>query len=86
MIRHQNRPIRMLHFIFQDYLDLIASRSKNELMTSAGWIRHFVLNHPEYKSDSIVNDKIVHDLTLEIDNFVHKKTNNPLLLPPRCCT
>merc|ERR1711953_1179770 len=70
----------------KDYLDLIASRSKNELMTSAGWIRHFVLNHPEYKSDSIVNDKIVHDLTLEIDNFVHKKTNNPLLLPPRCCT
>lgn len=31
-------------------------------MTTAGWIRKFVNNHPDYKQDSVVSDKIAYDL------------------------
>ena len=54
-------------------------------MTSAGWIRKFVSNHPNYNKDSMVSDAIVHDLTLEIDSFVHEKSKNSDLLPDRSC-
>lgn len=31
-------------------------------MTTARWIREFVTNHPEYKNDSVVSDRINYDL------------------------
>ena len=31
-------------------------------MTTAGWIRKQVLANPDYKQDSIVNDKVTFDL------------------------
>lgn len=31
-------------------------------MTTASWIRKFVLSHTDYKHDSVVSDKITYDL------------------------
>ncbi len=31
-------------------------------MTTAGWIRKQVLSHPDYKQDSVVNEKMTYDL------------------------
>ena len=31
-------------------------------MTTASWIRKQVLTHPNYKQDSVVNDKVTFDL------------------------
>lgn len=47
------------------YLQLIQDRSTGSLPTPAKLIRNFVLNHPEYKNDSIVNDKIIYHLMKE---------------------
>lgn len=33
-----------------------------ELMTTAGWIRKQVLAHPDYRQDSVVNDRVTYDL------------------------
>lgn len=44
------------------YLDLIRKRASGELWTAARWIRHFVTQHPDYRRDSVVSDKIAHDL------------------------
>ncbi|KAI4155257.1 MAG: hypothetical protein LQ340_001110 [Diploschistes diacapsis] len=44
------------------YLDLIRKRASGQLWTGAKWIRHFVRNHPEYKQDSVVSEKICYDL------------------------
>lgn len=44
------------------YLDLIGKRASGELDTTARWIRNFVDAHPEYKHDSVVDEKITHDL------------------------
>lgn len=44
------------------YLELIGKRASGELDTTARWIRNFVGKHPEYKHDSVVDEKITHDL------------------------
>lgn len=44
------------------YLDLIRKRADGTLWTAAKWIREVVANHEEYKHDSIVNERINHDL------------------------
>jgi glutamate--cysteine ligase catalytic subunit len=41
---------------------LISQRAKDLLLTNAMWIREFVLNHPLYQHDSIVDDQIQYDL------------------------
>jgi glutamate--cysteine ligase catalytic subunit len=44
------------------YLGLIRKRANGTLWTAAKWIRTFVAEHEEYKKDSVVNEKINHDL------------------------
>ncbi|KAI6782099.1 Glutamate--cysteine ligase-like protein [Emericellopsis cladophorae] len=44
------------------YLDLISKRSSGELDTTARWMRNFIAAHPNYKQDSVVDEKITHDL------------------------
>jgi len=44
------------------YLDLISKRASGELDTTARWMRNFIAAHPHYKQDSVVDEKITHDL------------------------
>lgn len=44
------------------YLSLIGKRASGELQTGATWIREFVRSHPDYRKDSVVNEKINYDL------------------------
>lgn len=44
------------------YLELIKKRADGRLWTAAKWIREFVQDHEEYKGDSVVNEKVNHDL------------------------
>jgi glutamate--cysteine ligase catalytic subunit len=44
------------------YLDLIKKRADGTLWTAAKWMREFVRTHEDYKFDSVVGDKINHDL------------------------
>jgi len=44
------------------YLDLIRKRADGRLWTAAKWIREFVADHEGYKHDSVVDEKINHDL------------------------
>ncbi|KAG5680706.1 hypothetical protein PVAND_010197 [Polypedilum vanderplanki] len=50
------------HCSIQQYLKLIQRRAAGKLLTTASWIRKEVLNHPDYKKDSIVSEKINYDL------------------------
>lgn len=45
-----------------EYLDFISKRASGKYWTGAKYIRNFILNHPLYKHDSIINDKINYDL------------------------
>lgn len=44
------------------YLDLIKKRADGRLWTAAKWIREFVDSHEAYGHDSVVDDRINHDL------------------------
>ena len=44
------------------YLNLIRKRSNGTLWTAAKWIRTYVQGHEEYNHDSVVSEKINHDL------------------------
>lgn len=50
------------HCTIQQYLKFIQKRASGEILTTASWIRKEILNHPEYKKDSIVTEKINYDL------------------------
>jgi glutamate--cysteine ligase catalytic subunit len=50
----------------RQYLQLIQGRASGKLLTTASWMRKFVLNHPDYKKDSRITDKINYDLMWRI--------------------
>uniref|UniRef100_A0A0B7A460 Glutamate--cysteine ligase n=1 Tax=Arion vulgaris TaxID=1028688 RepID=A0A0B7A460_9EUPU len=48
------------------YLMLIGQRASGVLDTSAKWMRNYVMNHEEYKHDSVVSESIAYDLLKRI--------------------
>lgn len=55
------------HCSIQQYLKLIQRRASGQLLTLAGWMRGFVRDHPDYKGDSLVSDRINYDLLMELN-------------------
>lgn len=65
---------------YNSVLGLLLRRAKGELKTGARYMRDFVLNHPDYKKDSVVSDSICYDLVKEIrDLSMCKKWDKSLL-------
>ncbi|MGH0182767.1 UNVERIFIED_CONTAM: hypothetical protein FKN15_010903 [Acipenser sinensis] len=63
-----------------NYFKLIKKRASGELMTMAQWMREFVANHPEYKQDSVITDKINYDLIVKCDQIANGAAQCPELL------
>ncbi|XP_036318895.1 glutamate--cysteine ligase [Rhagoletis pomonella] len=68
------------HCTIEQYLRFIEKRASGELVTTATWIREKVLNHPDYKKDSVVSDRINYDLLKRIQNIQEGKVIEPTLL------
>jgi glutamate--cysteine ligase catalytic subunit len=51
------------------YMQFLLERATGEVKTGARYIRDFVFNHPEYKQDSVVGNKIAYDLMSSIVNM-----------------
>ncbi|KAF9924990.1 hypothetical protein FBU30_005154 [Linnemannia zychae] len=62
------------------YLELIKKRANGTLMTAATWTRHFVQNHPDYKQDSVVSERINYDLVKMIEKINKGEVQVPELL------
>lgn len=52
-------------------LDFLRKRARGEIKTGARWIRNFVMKHPAYQRDSIINGEIAYDLVREIGELGH---------------
>ena len=52
-----------------DSLEFVSKRAKGEIPTNARWMRRYVMEHPEYKQDSVVSKEIVLGLLNEIDRM-----------------
>ena len=63
------------------YLELVSQRASGKLMTTASWIRQYVRNHPEYKGDSVVSQKINYDMIKELDRIERGEVDAPGYLP-----
>jgi len=61
------------------YLTFIQKRATGELLTPATWMRRFVMNHPEYKQDSVVSQGIAYDLMKACSDIGVGKRNEPSL-------
>lgn len=48
-------------------VEFVSNRASGRDPTDAKWMRHYVVEHPEYKRDSVVNKEIVFGLLSEID-------------------
>ncbi|XP_047535750.1 glutamate--cysteine ligase catalytic subunit isoform X1 [Vanessa atalanta] len=68
------------HCSVQQYLKLIQRRAAGEIHTMATWMRDFVTNHPEYKKDSVVTEKINYDLLKTAHGIQTGSTAAPTLL------
>jgi glutamate--cysteine ligase catalytic subunit len=62
------------------YLDLISRRASGELMTGATYLRHLVMQHPDYKHDSVVSSSITYDIVKAADDIAEGKLRVPELL------
>ena len=49
-------------------------------MTTAGYLRKCVHDHPDYKKDSAVSDKIAYDLLLRLKEISEGKVDCPKLI------
>merc|ERR1712087_866751 len=63
-----------------EYLDFIEKRATGELVTPATWMRNFIRNHDDYKGDSVISDKIAHDLLIACKEIGEGKLHVPELL------
>ncbi|XP_048863260.1 glutamate--cysteine ligase catalytic subunit [Brienomyrus brachyistius] len=63
-----------------NYLKLIKKRASGQLMTMAKWMRDFVSQHPQYKQDSVITDKINYDLLQKCDHIASGHEHCPDLL------
>uniref|UniRef100_A0A8C4FS22 Glutamate--cysteine ligase n=1 Tax=Denticeps clupeoides TaxID=299321 RepID=A0A8C4FS22_9TELE len=63
-----------------NYLKLIKKRASGELMTMAKWMREFVANHPQYKHDSVIDDKINFDFIKKCDRIARGEERCPDLI------
>ncbi|KAG5897516.1 hypothetical protein JTB14_030013 [Gonioctena quinquepunctata] len=68
------------HCTIQQYLKFIQRRASGEILTTASWIRKFVTEHPDYRQDSVVSDKINYDLLKTLEDIQSGVKYCPLLL------
>ncbi|KAH8287586.1 hypothetical protein KR054_010436 [Drosophila jambulina] len=68
------------HCTIEQYLRFIEKRAAGELITTATWMREQVLNHPDYKQDSVVSERINYDLLKRIQGIQEGKHVEPALL------
>ncbi|XP_023017496.2 glutamate--cysteine ligase [Leptinotarsa decemlineata] len=67
-------------YTLEKYLRLIEDRANGKLMTGAAWLRKYVTEHPEYRKDSKVTERINYDLLKTIEAIQDGKISCPELL------
>ncbi|GJQ86461.1 hypothetical protein Trydic_g10368 [Trypoxylus dichotomus] len=68
------------HCTIQQYLKFIQKRAAGDILTTASWIRNFVVSHPDYKNNSKVSDKINYDLLKTVNDIQEGIISCPELL------
>ena len=67
--------------VISGYLQFIQQRVSGELLTTAEWMRNFVMSHPDYLQDSVVTQRIAFDLMERCHLLGIGAMTDPTLLP-----
>jgi len=62
------------------YLDLVSARASGELQTTAKYLRDFARAHPDYKHDSVVTERMAHDIAVMCADVGEGRLHAPELL------
>nr|AJA32462.1 glutamate-cysteine ligase [Nosema pernyi] len=57
------------------YIQFLENKLKNQFISLGDWIRKFVINHRDYKGDSVVSDKIINEL---IEKLIEIRKKNDI--------
>merc|ERR1712170_200035 len=76
----QSGPVRTT---LNKYLEFLGKRASGEYLTTAAWMRRFVMQHPEYQHDSVVTHRINYDLVRMCSDISEGRCEAPDLIPPR---
>ncbi|KAI4464929.1 glutamate cysteine ligase [Holotrichia oblita] len=68
------------HCTIQQYLKFIQKRAAGDILTTASWIRKYVMSHPDYKQDSKISDEINYDLLKRVNGIQEGLISCPELL------
>lgn len=68
--------------VVQKYISFVGKRASGEYITTATWMRNFVMSHPDYKHDSIITHTINYDLLEACHKISEGLLEVPELLPP----
>ncbi|CAG9771333.1 unnamed protein product [Ceutorhynchus assimilis] len=68
------------HCTIQQYLKFIQKRASGEVLTTAAFIRKFVMEHPNYNHDSVVSEIINYDLLTTLKDISDGNKSCPELL------
>jgi len=68
--------------VVKKYISFVGKRASGEFLTTATWMRNFVMKHPDYKHDSVVSHKINYDLLEACHQIAEGILEVPELLPP----
>ncbi|CAL4058999.1 unnamed protein product, partial [Meganyctiphanes norvegica] len=71
-LNHQNLDSNTMKAL-KRYLKFISDRAAGNTITTAKWIRQFITSHPDYKQDSLVNEKIQYDLIIAVNEIATGK-------------
>eukprot|EP00828_Plagiopyla_frontata_P022890 TRINITY_DN2945_c0_g3_i1.p1 TRINITY_DN2945_c0_g3~~TRINITY_DN2945_c0_g3_i1.p1 ORF type:complete len:368 (-),score=77.09 TRINITY_DN2945_c0_g3_i1:41-1144(-) len=61
--------IKQFEYIF----NFLQERLEGNKLSTASWMRKFIMNHPKYQQDSIINEEIAYDLLKTIEEIASKK-------------
>ena len=59
-----------------EYLDFLRDRARGKYKTGAKLIRDFVMNHDDYKKDSVISPKVNYDLMRFLDKINSNDAHN----------
>ena len=62
------------------YLDFVSERAAGKLCTTAEYLRRFIMNHSDYRNDSVVSERITRDLIEHCRQITTGQVEAPELL------
>jgi len=56
------KDLNKSYLVYQEAFEFVVKKSQGVIPTYAAWQRNFVQNHPEYKQDGVISEKMAFEI------------------------